>query len=288
MAVTVTDVPRAVTAAISAASALGLAVERADILHASNRLTLRLLPADVVARVALAAHGAAQLEVDLAAQLANAGSPAAAPDPRVPPRVHERDGFAITLWTYYEHRPIRELSPADYADALARLHLGMRHVDLATPHYLDRVREAEELVGNLEQTPAVSATDRRLLTRTFSTVTRAISERGAAEQLLHGEPHLGNVLDTGTGPLFVDLETCCRGPVEFDLAHVPEDVSARYPGLDQELLRDCRGLVLAMVAAWRLDPDDRFPGKERALRELLSAVRAGPPYPTLDEIAGRT
>ena len=22
------------------------------------------------------------------------------------------------------------------------------------------------------------------------------------------------------GPLFIDLETCCRGPVEFDLAHV--------------------------------------------------------------------
>jgi hypothetical protein len=45
-------------------------------------------------------------------------------------------------------------------------------------------------------------------------------------------------------------------------------------------------LVLAMVAAWRLDPGDQFPNRERAARELLAALRAGPPYPTLDAIAG--
>ncbi|MFE1199320.1 phosphotransferase family protein [Streptomyces olivaceoviridis] len=56
---------------------------------------------------------------------------------------------------------------------------------------------------------------------------RAIDDRGAVEQLLHGEPHPGNVLSTKNGPLFIDLETCCRGPVEFGLAHVPEAVRAR-------------------------------------------------------------
>ena len=60
---------------------------------------------------------------------------------------------------------------------------------------------------------------------------RAIDDRGAAEQLLHGEPHPGNVLRTKTGLLFIDLETCCRGPVEFDLAHAPEEVSEHYPAL---------------------------------------------------------
>jgi hypothetical protein len=45
------------------------------------------------------------------------------------------------------------------------------------------------------------------------------------------------------------FETCCRGPVEFDLAHVPEKVSARYPNVDQVLLAECQRLVLAMVAA---------------------------------------
>jgi len=77
---------------------------------------------------------------------------------------------------------------------------------------------------------------------------RAIRDHGAMEQLLHGEPHPGNVLRTANGPVFVDFETCCRGPVEFDLAHVPDTVSEHYPGVDLVLLRDCRQLVLAMVA----------------------------------------
>jgi Predicted choline kinase involved in LPS biosynthesis len=61
---------------------------------------------------------------------------------------------------------------------------------------------------------------------------------------MHGEPHPGNVLSTKTGLLFIDLETCCRGPVEFDLAHVPEDVSERYADADEELLSECRILFL--------------------------------------------
>jgi len=286
MTVAVTDVPRAVAAATSAASALGLTVDRAVVLHASNRLALRLLPSDVVARVALASHGAAQLEVDLASRLAGTDCPVATLYPRVPPRVYEQDGFAITLWTHYVSLPSRELSPAGYADALSRLHLGLRHIDLTTPHFLDRVREAEHIVRNVEATAGVSETDRDLLTSTLTTAAGAIGERGAAEQLLHGEPHPGNVLNTMEGPLFIDLETCCRGPVEFDLAHVPEDVSALYPNIDQALLRHCRILVLAMVAAWRLEPGDQLPMGNQAGRELLAALRAGPPYPTLDTITG--
>jgi Ser/Thr protein kinase RdoA (MazF antagonist) len=282
------DVPTAVAAATSTAAALGLTVEEAIVLHASNRLALRLRPCDVLARVAPATHEAAQLEVDLATRLARSDSPVAALDPRVAPRVYERDGFKITLWTFYDAQPSRALSPAAYALALSRLHAGLQDADLRTPHFMDRVREAELLVESVQRTPEFSETDRDLLTATFATVTRAIRERGAAEQLLHGEPHPGNVLNTRNGPLFIDLETCCRGPVEFDLAHVPVEVSERYPDVDEALLRQCRILVLAMVAAWRLDPGDRFPSGREALRELLMALKAGPPYPALGAITGLT
>jgi thiamine kinase-like enzyme len=103
---------------------------------------------------------------------------------------------------------------------------------------------------------------------------RAIDDRGVAEQLLHGEPHAGNLLKTKNGPLFIDFETCCRGPVEFDIAHVPKEVSEHYPGADQELLRVCRILVLAMVASWRWDRRDQFPNGHSMGRELLGRLRA--------------
>ena len=50
------DVPRAVAAALSRASALGLTVDDAIVLQDANRLVLCLLPSDVVARVAHVVH----------------------------------------------------------------------------------------------------------------------------------------------------------------------------------------------------------------------------------------
>jgi Ser/Thr protein kinase RdoA (MazF antagonist) len=268
------EFPRAVTAALSIAASLGLTAHDAVVLQDSNKLTLRLLPCDVLARVAPATDRSAPTEIELAHRLAAAGSPVAALDPRVEPRVHERDGFVVTLWTYYESAPPAEVSPAAYADALGRLHAGMRKLDVPAPHFTDRVEHAQRLVASRDRTPDLADADRALLDDTLRRLRRAIGGRGAAEQLLHGEPHPGNVLSTTGGLLFIDLETCCRGPVEFDLAHAPEDVAEHCPGVDQELLRDCRILVLAMITAWRWDSDDRLPGGRRLAAEWLGRIRA--------------
>src|ERR1700683_5680239 len=95
------EVPRAMAAAMSTASSLDLTADDAIVLHDSNNLTLRLLPCDVLARVAPAAHQVAQFEVELAQRLAESGWPGAGLEPRGDPRVYERDGFAVSLRTYY-------------------------------------------------------------------------------------------------------------------------------------------------------------------------------------------
>jgi Ser/Thr protein kinase RdoA (MazF antagonist) len=277
------EFPRAVAAARSTVSELDLAVADAIVLRDANRLVLRLLPSDVVARVApLAYQASAEFEVEVAQRLAEAGSPVASLDPRVEPRVHVRDGFVMNMWTYYEPVQPRQVPPADYAHALERLHSGMRQIDLPTPHFTDRVAEAEHVVESREDSPTLVDADRELLTNTLGSLKRAVGDRGAAEQLLHGEPHPWNMLGTTNELVFIDLETGCRGPVEFDVAHVPEEVSEHYPGVDQELLRECRGLILAMVAAWRWRRDDHHPNGRREAQEFLDAVREGPPWPTLD------
>jgi aminoglycoside phosphotransferase (APT) family kinase protein len=268
------EVRRAMAAALSIASSLGLTADDAIVLHDSNKLTLRLLPCDALARVAPVAHQVAQFEVELAQRLAESGSPVAALEPRVDPRVYERDGFVLTLWTYYEPAAPRELSPAGYASALERLHAGMRTLDIPAPHFTDRVEQAQQLVASRDRTPALARADRELLGDTLRSLRRAIGDRGAAEQLLHGEPHPGNVLTTKNGLLFIDLETCCRGPVEFDLAHAPEEVSEHYPGVNHDLLRECRILVLAMIATWRWDRGDQLPNGRHLGTEWLSQIRA--------------
>jgi Phosphotransferase enzyme family len=267
-------VRRAVAAGVATANALNLDADDAVVLHNSNKLAVRLLPCDVVARVAVVSDHVAHLEIALAQRLAESDSPVAALEPRVEPRVYDRDGFAVTLWTYYEPAGAGEVSPADYANALERMHGGMRPLDLPTPHFTDRVQDAQRLVANRDSTPTLNEADRELLANTLQALRHAIGERGRAEQVLHGEPHPGNLLPTKDGLRFIDLETCCRGPVEFDLAHAPEQVSEHYPGVDQDLLRECRILVLAMVTTWRWDRDDQFPNGHQLGREGLNQLRA--------------
>src|SRR5947209_6060483 len=276
---------RAMAAATALAGELHLRVGDAVVIHNSNKLALRLLPCGTFARVALVEQEVAAFEVELARRLAGTASPVAALEPRVEPRVYERDGFAVTLWTYYEAVAPDPDLPGAYADVLQRLHSGMRSVEIATPPFLDRVAEAERLIMQRDETPALAEADRRLLLGTLHGARQRIHSRGAAEQLLHGEPHPGNLLSTRDGLLFIDFETCCRGPIEFDVAHVPQEVSARYPDIDQVLLAECRRLVLAMVAAWRWDIGDEFPDGRQHGRNILSLLRQGPPWPALDALA---
>jgi Ser/Thr protein kinase RdoA (MazF antagonist) len=274
-------VAQAMAAATSLAGTLDLPADDAVVIHNSNKLALRLLPCDVFARVALVGQEVFALEVELAERLAAQASPVAALEPRVDPRVYEGDGFALTLWTYYETVTLDRPSPVDYSDALQRLHAGMRQVKIAAPHFMERAAEAVRLVADRDETPALSDGDRLLLLDTLQSAGQQIHGRGAAEQLLHGEPHPGNVLRTQDGPLFIDFETCCRGPIEFDVAHLPEEVSANYPEVDHALLEECRRLVLAMVAAWRWDVRDEFPAGQQHGRDILTTLREGPPWPAL-------
>jgi Ser/Thr protein kinase RdoA (MazF antagonist) len=272
-------------AATSLAGTLDLPVSDAVVIHNSNKLALRLLPCDVFARVALVGQEVFALEVELARRLAARASPVAALESRVDPRVYEGDGFALTLWTYYETVTVDQVTPAEYAGALQRLHTELRSVEIAAPHFMDRAAEAVRLVASRDETPALSDADRLLLLSTLQGAGQQIQSRGAAEQLLHGEPHEGNVLSTREGPLFIDFETCCRGPIEFDVAHLPDEVSADYPDVDRVLVEECRRLVLAMVAAWRWDVRDEFPDGHQHGRQILTLLGQGPPWPALGVLA---
>src|SRR5438093_10376178 len=106
------DVPLAVAAARSSASALDLRVDDAVVLQDSNRLAVRLLPCDVLARVADVAHQAgAEFEVEIARRLTETDSPVAALEPRVEPRVYVRDGFVVRLWAHHQPVALRAVPP---------------------------------------------------------------------------------------------------------------------------------------------------------------------------------
>jgi hypothetical protein len=114
---------------------LGLRVADAVVVHNSNRVVVRLTPCDVLARVTPLVHETADdLEVEVVRRLAETGSPVAELAPRVEPRAYVDDGFAVTLWKYYEPVGPSDIAPAEYAQALVRLHAGLRQFKVRAPH----------------------------------------------------------------------------------------------------------------------------------------------------------
>ncbi|MER7173427.1 phosphotransferase [Streptomyces mesophilus] len=264
---------RAVDAVRRTVLGLGLRVDEVVVVHDSDRAALRLLPCDVLARVGPAEAGGFEFEVEVARRVTAAGAPVGELESRVDPGVHLCDGFAISLWRYYESAGT-EIAPAAYADALMRHHAVLRRTELDAPHFTERVDAALREVDDVDRSPELPAAERDFLSATLGGLASAIGDDPERDQLLHGEPHPGNLLGTSRGPLFVDLATCCRGPVEFDLAHAPEAVDAYYTGADPALVRQCRALNWALFSAWRWREEDRMPDREHWRAEGLDRMRA--------------
>jgi len=177
-------VARAAVAASSLARDLDLPVEDVVVVQNSNTLALRLLPCDVFARTALVGQEVAAFEVLAAQDLGALSAPIASLHPRVEPRVYERDGFAVTFWTYYDS-VTDTASPTKYANALHRLHGAMQSSEVEAPHFTERIAAAEGLLTNRHETPALVDADRTLLLDTLRGGRQAMCSRVNAEQLLH-------------------------------------------------------------------------------------------------------
>lgn len=291
-----TRLSRAIAAALAIARAEGLDAREARVLSDSNKAVLLLLPCEVVARVGPADQPIAAFELDLATRLSEAGAPVVGPDPRVEPVARVRDGFEVSLWSWVKPAeaaptspdpaasPATSLGAAALGGALARLHEAMRGIDVPAPRFTDRVEAALDLLADAGRSPRLSASDRDLLRGILVELRDAAGSTGR-EQLLHGEPHPGNILASPRGPLFIDLETCCRGPIEFDLAHLPPEAAGHYapaprtiPGAEAipaaELLDQCRRLTLALATTWRFDVEDAYPDGARVGEAWLAQLRA--------------
>ncbi|MGH4019382.1 MAG: phosphotransferase family protein [Pseudonocardiaceae bacterium] len=99
---------------------------------------------------------------------------------------------------------------------------------------------------------------------------------------LHGDVHPGNLIATRDGPVWIDFEEACRGPVEWDLALLSwsdADAVAAHHRPDPELLTRCsdlRALHLALcLIAFRDDFGD-LDGWDQSIRGFLTAITPTP------------
>ena len=265
---------RALRAAAQVAREHGLTLgDDPRVIHEGSNLLLHLHPAPVVARVAtttaIVREGDAWLtrEVAVAGHVAAQGAPTVAPTTEIPPGPHHFSGLTMTFWQYVEQLP--ELAdPQRTGAALRECHQALKTYDGRTPSPMAVMREAEQIIerfagdGTISNLDAAAARGRR-------PEPLEIDDLGLPLQAVHGDSHLGNVINTPDGPLWTDWEDACMAPAPWDLGCLL--ASGRYFGDDPE---PGVAAVKASTATARrgLHPGPPPPGHGLELR-----LRARPP-----------
>ena len=240
-------------AALSVAAELGVVAGRAVIMQDWNNTIVRLGDTAIVAKVGTSHFrdaGLESLERELAvsAHFAACAAPVVRPTEEVPAGPHESSGLTVTLWRYVE--PVRgaELEPAEAAAALRVVHEALAGFGGRLPAYAIELGDAARLLQR-DRSPELDAADRGFLLGVVGELQAALARLNAPHRPLHGSPHGANWLPSADGPLLLDFETACVGPVEWDLSALSDDVLAFVPDVDRELIGIMRRMRSVCVAA---------------------------------------
>lgn len=265
---------RARVAAERVAARLGLDVAGMSVLHSSNNTIVYFPECGLVAKVGTAPDAAATLTCELALglHLIERRAEIAPPARRVSPGPHRQDGLLVTLWEFLAHDAAPELDDDALADSIERLHTHLATWSGDLPDYRDRIRSTERLLADDQAMAAVPREGLSVLRATFHQLATPLLARALPTMVIHGSPHLHNVLATPQGLRWIDFETCCRGPREADLAYLGP-AAKRRSGVDLALLDMTRRMLRVFVAAacWR-DPDRHPRLREAAEYHLASLV----------------
>jgi hypothetical protein len=245
----------------------------AHVLHSSNNTIIHLPACGLVAKVGTSPTAPETLsgELALALHLTARRAEIAPPAIGVDPGPHHEAGLEITLWEFLPHEADPELDDNRLADSLERLHGHLATWEGELPDYRDRIRETGRLLEDDAAMRAVPGPGLDLLRARFAELAPPLLERARPTAILHGGPHSDNVLVTPTGLRWIDFETCCRGPVEADLAYMG-DAGARREGVDLDLLALARGMLRVTVATVCWSDPDRHPRLREAAEYHLAEL----------------
>jgi Ser/Thr protein kinase RdoA (MazF antagonist) len=163
------------------------------------------------------------------------------------------------------------LNASDLLQSLARLHDALAETTLTLPSFRSSLMRARRALDDDSLMTAMAPADRAFLQNAYDEGLSVLGVTATSEYRLHGEPHDGNRLVTSAGLRWIDFESCCVGPLEWDLAFQPREVDAHLIDIDHELLALLRRLNSARVATWCLA--SRFPGMRRHGELHLALLR---------------
>jgi hypothetical protein len=266
-----------IAAAKALAERLGLGVVEPQVLKLAHHTTLKLGAAPIVARILSGEPAAAPRmagEVALGRSLANAGAPVVAPTRNPRPGPYVEPGCIVTLWDFVDHRRADETRDAlAAAEALKAVHAALAALDDALPPFTDGLAACANRLADRAAMVALGERDRGFLEDRVEALRAELGTPDAGWRPLHGDTHLGNVLMTPRGPAWCDLETACRGPLEWDLVQLPPAARRVFGPVDEGLLERLSELRSVTVAVWCWADADRSPEVREAAEYHLARAK---------------
>lgn len=233
-----TDLP--IRAATETVIAHGITPDRCDILQNSSTLVLRLTET-LVARVVQDTSGPRQgtewfaRENAIARHLTGNGAPVIPLHPELPPGPHEHLGYPMNFWQFVT-RIDAEPDPREIGRTLQQCHDVMSRFTEPLPH-LAIITESLAILGERELfPPETQQMLRNHLMQSIKVLNRF------PQQPLHGDSHMGNLMNTTRGLLWTDWEDTFSGPVEWDVASIIWNA---------QILEDNHATVTAICDAYR-------------------------------------
>ncbi|HUQ62697.1 MAG TPA: aminoglycoside phosphotransferase family protein [Acidimicrobiales bacterium] len=265
-------------AAVDVAAKYGIRADDPLLLQETNNTVVWLRPSEVIAKVGTHADSLDELrrEYEVARALAALGAPVASPLAESPPTTDPTTGFIVTLWNRLERDGSTELPASAVGESLGQLHEALDDCRVDLPDFRVDIRRSRRILEARSRIPALAADDRALLEEVFDALLPTIEGAAFDSRPLHGEPHEGNRVLTPLGIRWLDFETACRGPVEWDLAFLPEGARANFSTIDEDLLAVLSSLNSARVATW-CSVQARFAVMRRHAQHHLDLLRRGWP-----------
>lgn len=264
---------QAIAVAQRIAARYGVDGRQPTILQDSNHTVIHLNPAPLVAKVNTSSEKSSLTdEVAIVQFLAARGASVVPPTSLFPPGPYLVDTLEVSFWEYCPHES-SEPSAETLAASLRLLHDALE--GYAEPlRAWDVFDGVAQVLASSSSLLALPAPDRSFLRRKYGELFSALSAFRPAVRPLHGEPHSANLLLSPRGPRWVDFESACLGPQEWDLTVLSDEVAARYfKHIDWDLLRILRQMRSLCVAVWCWVEPDRPPVLRQAGAYHLAALQ---------------
>jgi hypothetical protein len=232
-------------AAIETVKVHGITPDRRDVLQNANTLVLRLTET-LVARVVQDTDGPRQgtawfaRENAIAQHLTECGAPIIPLHPDLPPGPHEYSGYPLNFWVYVQSID-EEPTAAQIGKTMYQCHAALQSCTEPLPK-LAIITESLDLLDTLRQRGHFPEETLEMLRQHLTASIQILSQ--FPHQALHGDAHMGNLMNTTQGLLWTDWEDTFAGPVEWDIASIIWNA---------HLLEDNQALVTEILESYRAE-----------------------------------